>query len=341
MQTTRRRSIDVPLVHRARIEFARTPDGWDLALHHYPGKRADRPPVILCSGYSCNRFFIDFNDRYSLARFLARRGYDAWVVEFRGHGLSEPAASKRSHGWTFDELVELDVPATIAYVREQSGGARPVWIGHSMGGMVAYAALGYIRALEESLTGLVTIASPVAFPSVASRMMRILGQLLMALPFPQHLPQHNVLVALWWMLGRSPRAAEVGMNPQNIDYRAFGQVLRQSICNVPRSMLRQVAQWSLSGDFLSADGKVDYRANLMRIRTPTLVVAGAVDYLATPEMVRFAYEHISSPQKRYREFGRRQGDSVDYGHVDLIFGRRAPEEVFPAISAWLEAELAH
>lgn len=338
MHTTRRRSIDVPLVQRARIEFARTPDGWDLALHHYPSKHAGRPPVILCSGYSCNRLFIDFDDRYSLARFLARRGFDAWVIEFRGHGFSESAGSKRNRGWTFDELVELDVPAAIAYVREQSGGARPVWIGHSMGGMVAYAALGHIRALDESLAGLVTIASPVAFPRVASWMMRVLGQMLMALPFPQHLPQHNVLVALWWMLGRSTRVA-VGMNPRNVDYRAFGQVLRQSICNVPRSMLRQVAQWSLTGEFQSVDKKVDYRANLTRIRTPTLVVAGAVDYLATPEMVRFAYEHISSRQKRYREFGTRQGDSVDYGHVDLIFGRRAPEEVFPTISAWLEAEL--
>jgi hypothetical protein len=37
----------------------------------------------------------------------------------------------------------------------------------------------------------------------------------------------------------------------------------------------------------------------------------------------------------YLEFGRRNGHSVDYGHVDLILGRTAPEEVFPPIAAWL------
>jgi hypothetical protein len=56
--------------------------------------------------------------------------------------------------------------------------------------------------------------------------------------------------------------------------------------------------------------------------------------------VRFAHDRISSAQKRYREFGLRSGDSADYGHVDLIFGRRAPDEVFPVISEWIEHELS-
>jgi hypothetical protein len=38
-------------------------------------------------------------------------------------------------------------------------------------------------------------------------------------------------------------------------------------------------------------------------------------------MVRFAYDRISSTEKRYREFGVHNGDSADYGHVDLIATR--------------------
>ena len=85
-------------MRRASIEFARTADDWDLALHHYPGTRTDLPPVILCSGYACNRHFVDFDERYSLARFLARRGFDAWVLELRGHGYSEPAGGRGRGG---------------------------------------------------------------------------------------------------------------------------------------------------------------------------------------------------------------------------------------------------
>jgi len=71
-----------------------------------------------------------------------------------------------------------------------------------------------------------------------------------------------------------------------------------------------------------------------------LPAAGAADRLASPEMVRFAYDRINSPHKRYREFSVHTGDCADYGHVDLIFGRHAPEEVFPVVSGWIEGELA-
>ncbi len=327
------------LVGRASIEFARTADGWDLALHHYPGTRNDLPPAILVSGYACNRYFMDFDDHYSLARFLARRGIDAWVLELRGHGHSEVAVGRR-RGWTFDDLVRFDVPAAVTHVLSHAGGRRLVWIGHSMGGMIAYAALGVNPAVQDALAGFVTIASPMGFPAVTSQTMRSLGEMFLALPLPERLPQRGVLVALWSVLRWSPSAAQVGMNPANIDLYVFGHALRRFMSNVPRSKLRQLAQWSLTGEFRSCDGTVDYRANLSRITTPGLIIAGAADQLASPDMVRFAYDRISSTQKRYREFGVRSGDSADYGHVDLIFGRRAPDEVFPVISEWIEHELS-
>ncbi len=330
--------LSEPLGYRARVEFARTPDGWDLALHHYPGSRADAPPIVLCAGYACNRHFLDFDDRYSLARFLARRGFDVWMLELRGHGLSEPLR-RRPSAWTFDEFVRFDVPTALAYVRAQAG-KLPVWIGHSMGGMVVYAALGQDSTCgsmaDVALAGLITIASPVAFPPVASRMMRGLGQFLLSLPFPERLPQHDVLVALWAIAGWSPGAAAIGMNPANVDPRVFSRALRLFICNVPRTMLRQLAQWSLTGEFTSCDGRIDYRANLHRITTPALIIGGAADRLAPPSTVRFAFDQIRSASKSYREFGLRQGDCADYGHIDLVFGRHAPEEVFATIHQWIE-----
>jgi pimeloyl-ACP methyl ester carboxylesterase len=326
------------LVRRASIEFARTADGWDLALHHYPGTRSDLPPVVLVSGYACNRHFMDFDDDYSLARFLARRGSDAWVLELRGHGHSDVAVGRR-RGWTFDDLVRFDVPAAVAHVLSHAGGRRLVWIGHSMGGMIAYAALGVSPAVRDAMAGLVTIASPMGFPPVTSRMMRSLGEVIVRLPLPEHLPQRGMLVALWSVLRWSPGMVQAGMNPANINVDVFGRALRRFMSNVPRAKLRQLARWSLSGELRSCDGSVDYRANLSRITTPALIIAGAADRLAPPDMVRFAYQSIGSAQKRYREFGVHEGDSADYGHVDLIFGRRAPEEVFPVIGDWIEQEL--
>jgi predicted alpha/beta hydrolase len=124
-----------PVAHADELHFARTPDGWRLALHRYRPQRPDPgTPVILCSGYACNRWFIDYDERYSLARFLARLGFDAWVLELRGRGLSYPATrTPQTWQWTFDELATIDVPAAIAHVTSATG--HPVrWVGHSMGG---------------------------------------------------------------------------------------------------------------------------------------------------------------------------------------------------------------
>ncbi len=318
---------------RSRVEFARTPDAWDLALHRYPSRRTDLPPVIMCPGYACNRYFVDFDERYSLARFLARQGFDVWVLELRGRGYSESAiGERRTREWVFDDFVRFDVPTAVTYVRGRLD-RRPVLIGHSMGGMAMYAALGQEPPLGEAVAGLVTMASPVGFPPISSKGLRRMGEWLLALPLPRQVPQHGAMIAIWSVM-RS--RVSIGANPANLDQRAFGQALRRFICNPSRAKLRQFIHWSLSGLFCSCDGGIDYRASLGCIRLPVLLIAGAADRFAPPASVRFVYDHIGSVQKQYREFAARRGAAADYGHVDLIFGRHAPEDVFRTISQWIE-----
>jgi hypothetical protein len=65
------------------------------------------------------------------------------------------------------------------------------------------------------------------------------------------------------------------------------------------------------------------------------VIAGSADRLATPAAVRLVLDRLSPSSATYREFGYARGDSVDYGHVDLVLGRAAPREVFPVVARWL------
>jgi predicted alpha/beta hydrolase len=322
-----------PVAHADELHFARTPDGWRLALHRYRPQRPDPgTPVILCSGYACNRWFIDYDERYSLARFLARLGFDAWVLELRGRGLSYPATrTPQTWQWTFDELATIDVPAAIAHVTGVT--AHPVrWVGHSMGGMVLYAHLG--TAADPGVVAGVTIASPVTFPPAGTTLMHRLGTLLLDLPLGDVVPQRWALGALWWLVGWTS-ALEVGMNPANVDHAVVGRALRHALSDVSRAKLRQLGRWATEGTFTSADETVDYRAALARVTTPLLLVAGTADRLATPECVRLALEHLPPDAVTYREFGRAHGHDIDYGHVDLVLGRAAPDEVFPAIGRWL------
>jgi predicted alpha/beta hydrolase len=319
------------------LHFAATVDGWRLALHRHRPPRAGSPsplPVVLRGGYACNRYFLDYDERHSLARFLARTGFDVWVLEPRGCGVSHPGPGcARPRSWTFDDLAGFDLPAAVGHVAAMTG--RDVtWVGHSMGGLLLYAYLGRGAEHAHRLRAGVTIASPVVFPATSATLFRDIGLFLLSLPLSEVIYQRWVLTALWTLVGWSS-ALRVGMNPENVERQVIGQALRLFIENVPRAKLRQLALWACDGAFCSADGRVDYRAALGRVTTPILAIAGSADRLATPAAVRRALDHLPVPPAAYLEFGRAHGHSTDYGHVDLILGRAAPAEVFPAVAAWL------
>ena len=106
--------------------------------------------------------------------------------------------------------------------------------------------------------------------------------------------------------------------------------------DVPARVLDQFLDWMRRDRFTSVDGLTDYRAGLSGARQPALFIAGAVDLLAPPAAVRAAYE-VWAGEKKYWVAGRVCGLSVDYGHSDLIFGRRAPDEIYPRLLSWLQA----
>ena len=317
------------------IHFPLTDDGWHLALHRYrPRGDGSGSPLILCAGYACNRHFLDYDDRYSLARFLARAGFDAWVLELRGRGMSYPEPGRgASWSWTFDDLASRDVPRAIDHVAEVTGLA-VTWVGHSMGGMLLYAYCGQVAPEVGAVRGGVTIATPVVFPMTASRLLSEIGMFLLRVPFSETIHQRWALGALWTVLGSSSVLA-VGMNPDNVDRPTVGRALRLSLENVPRAKLQQLATWAHEGVFASVDGRIDYRARLSRIDVPLLAIAGAADRLAPPEGVALALEGMAPSRVQFLELSRARGFTADYGHVDLILGRNAPDEVFSRIASWI------
>ena len=53
--------------------YARTEDGWEIALHRFPNDgavRAGRSPVLFCHGLGANRYNLDAPGSLSLARWM-------------------------------------------------------------------------------------------------------------------------------------------------------------------------------------------------------------------------------------------------------------------------------
>ena len=97
-----------------------TADGAALALHRHP---ADGPPVLIVHGISSNHHSWDLSADRSLGVWLAAEGYDAWLLDLRGHGDSTRDArghAQRS-GWSVDDYGQQDIPAAVAHVLQVTG----------------------------------------------------------------------------------------------------------------------------------------------------------------------------------------------------------------------------
>lgn len=283
-----------------RVQPVRTADGLDLAVHRVGSP--DGMPVVCVHGTFSNHTYWVGTRGSGFARALAARGFEAWVVDLRGHGRS-PRPGRRD-AWDFEDWARHDVAATLESALEHARGAghRGVFaVGHSAGGAALLMALCADAHLRAGVHGLVTAGTPLpwvqGFRGMGARAIRAASTL----------------------LGRFP-ARLLGLGPED---------------ELP-GVMRQWMGWNLRGRLVGRDG-TDYGSRLALIEQPYLGLAGADDRMfAPPHACRALHDRLGSVDRSLVVCGRAQGFGTDYGHPDLIASRAARDEVWPVVLDWIE-----
>jgi predicted alpha/beta hydrolase len=260
----------------------RTADGVMLKIDRVPAQGERRGAVVcLHAMMTDGRYFGARRDSPSFAAQLASCGIDVFVADFRGHGNSVPPYAGKDD-WSFDDLVELDLPAIISLASEASGlaAADISILGHSLGGLVACAALG--TGTIASPRVLVLAATSVWLGETASR------RALMA--------AYRGVTALF---GRAPIKA-----------------LRAGTADESAGYVGQLTSWSMQGRWTSLRG-VDYLVALETITTPTFAFSGAGDWMCRPFDAEAIARRIRTCEP-LRVVGRKQGDRLDPDHFQLF-----------------------
>ena len=323
--------------------YAHTEDGWALALHHFaPRRKQRRHPVLMVHGLGANRFNFDLDERYSFARAARQRGFDVYVLELRGAGLSRaPDGRDRLHfQWGFGDYAERDMPTAISRVLEHTGAPALHGVGHSMGGMLFYC---------------IGVHAPSELRSIASLGAPLIGQL--------HLGPHERRLLQLLANGLSPAATLTSRAQQRLPLRLLGaasrfiplstqlagglllnvanceaevvvRMAREGIVDIPLKLISEITVHATQTGRVS--GPYAFEDQLHGIRVPIMAVGGSVDRVAPPPSVAAAVARLASSDVRYRQMGTRHGDRTDYGHVDLLVGRHAPEEVYPLLLDFLD-----
>jgi predicted alpha/beta hydrolase len=261
------RTADGVTLHADRVAAAGTRRGVVVCLH-----------AMMTDG----RYFGAQRDD-SFAKTFAAAGYDVVVPDFRGHGRSTPPRAGQGD-WSFDDLVELDLPAIVA-----SAGCAPselVIVGHSLGGLVTCAALAI---------GAIPSPRLVLLPATAVWLLGADGDL-----------RRRALMSTYRhvtaLLGRAPiRALRIGTADES------------------RTFVKQLTGWTRAAKWTSLRG-VDYLAGMRDITTRVLPFSGAGDWMCTPADARGFAAHLPNTEP-LRVVGKQHGDALDPDHFQLITRR--------------------
>lgn len=326
-----------PLPPQAEVLKARTQDGWGIALIHYRAQGAATGlPVLLCHGISANGRNMDLDEAHSLARWYAARGREAFAMSLRGNGDSDRAdeAQGRPPGYSMDTYATQDLPAAVAKVREATGASRVDYVGHSMGGIVAYI---YLARGGDGFNSATFLGSPMRFAwgRDLERMLRDFGMTVG--PHLDTIDTPLVAALTAPMHGEIRTYADTVLyNPDNIPPATWRKFMSTGVGTISGAVLRQFTLWLEKDAMISADGAIDYARALARVTTPVFVVAGKLDRLAPAANVKAGYDALGGP-KRFFIAGEQNGFAHDYGHMDLIIGDRAGTELWPRVLAFQEA----
>lgn len=316
--------VDVDRVERFEETALTLPDAGSLALvrKRLAGSQASaRTPLLLVHGFGQNLHAWHLSRR-SLANHLAAEGHDVFSLDLRGHGRSR-ADGARPAG-ALAPYVDEDLPAAMDAIAGVTGLPRVVLVGHSLGGMLTYAATA---RSPERVQAVATLAAPYFWGRDAtlvhalSRGAALIGRgPLSETAFPMGAVRSMLRATqpLWdtpWL----PLPIRA-WHPGGFEPEVLAEYLARSFDRASFGELAQLtdSRTDASGHFARAFEGCD---------VPLLVVAGTHDHLARPDAVRPAFERSGARDRTFVTF--------PSGHGDLLLGRKAPHLLWPTLTRWL------
>jgi pimeloyl-ACP methyl ester carboxylesterase len=326
------------------IYHVRTSDGSSITLTRYAGEK--RPSLMLVHGMCCNHLFLDWDQNHSIARFLAADGWDVWMLDLRTHdgdgdfwfGHLRGLNSSREYinrFWDLDRTyLKIDVATAVKFIKEHAGTDKIVFMGHSMGGYLAYM---YAETMnQDDLAGIVALSSSAKANGFVDKWMTDFrfGFRVGKRAFVHPLFGSPYLHISKFYIDKTLDLNRPGYYYGNTTSKAVRDAISYHRDDEPAGVWVDMMQGRdpryYGDDWVDPQTLFDYTAHLSRIRVPFLAIAGDQDTSDPKDDIFYCYQHVSSTMKTFVNIS-------SYGHMDVILGDDASVRVFPHITAWLDA----
>ena len=325
-----------------------TSDGTEIRLTHYA--LGSKGPVVLAPGYgNAARAFAVDTVPTNYVQFLGEHGYDVWLLDYRASPDLEASRTQ----FTVDDIAMRDWPAAIDAVRRHSGADTVQAMGHCVGGLSLFMAIGGGLQGLRSATFSSLAGHPIATPGNRVRAGAHLATMFKKVGIegldtnydPDSLPDRAVDLAMRALPFRHVYDSPVGRRI----YFVYGDVFDFSNINeetmdaaVPSifgisniTFFEHISRMIRKSRAVDSAGRDAYLANVDRYRMPISFLTGEHNRMFVPRGLQRTYEHVRAANgpDRYAHHVFK-----DYAHLDMWLGENAARDIFPTALAELERQ---
>ena len=274
----------------------RANDGWELDLLRVPAEGTAKGAALLAHAMMVDRRSMDRPSGGGFASHLARAGWDVYLLDVRGHGASGPRAEEGGR-WTYDDIVQRDLPAAVAAVRERQEKGPVVVVGHSLCGHASPAADGcgfYPRPPDAHVLLSANMWLPRLEPS-------------------------------WWRRRKKAFTTWLASFLALSFGRFPSRLIRMGPADEPRVYMEDIRRFWREDRWGSQDGQHDYLEGMQRVAGPVLSLVGAGDKLLAHPAGAANWACYLGPEKvDFRVLHRGSyGLEFDPDHMSLVTDLRA------------------
>jgi len=282
-----------------------------LHLMHISQPGQQGIPVLMIHGMVEDGRIFYHKSGKGLGSYMAQQGYDVYVADLRGMGLSTPKVNASStHGQT--ETIQQDIPALIRFVLEHSGHKKLHLMAHSWGGVYLNSSLLFQTEL---------------IPHVLSATYFGSKRTVRARTFERYFK-----IDLIWNRLSLAASKRKGYLPA-INYKLGSE-------NESHKTHRQCVDWVRNDAWIDSDNGFDYGAAAKEtMLPPTLHIAAIRDISMGHRFDVNAFMKESGPHKRkYLLLAKKHGNTLDYDHINMLTAPECVGDHFPTVFDWVKKQ---
>jgi hypothetical protein len=339
-------AVRSPALPRAEVHDVTTSDGTEVRLTRY--RMGNKGPLVMAPGYgnAARAFAVDTVPK-NFVEYLGEHGYDVWLLDYR----ASPDLPSSWTQFTVDDIALRDWPAAIGHVREQTGSESVQALGHCVGGLSLFMAIGgglegLRSATFSALAGhpIPTFGNKVRAGVRLASLFKALGidglntdydrralqdkavELLMrVLPF-RHVYDSPVARRIYFVYGDV-------FQYENINRATMDEAVPGFFGNGNITFFEHISLMIRAGAARSAQGKDAYLSNLDAYRMPINFLTGENNRMFVPRGLERSYELL----RKANDPGLYSHHVFkDYAHLDMWLGTNAERDTFPTALAELE-----